>query len=248
MSVREKQLSDSLGPRFCVRWLEQTESTNANVKHDLVAGFDHRVLVCLADHQTKGKGTRGRMWISEKEALLVSIGFRDTEPNPALMPVLGWEVMNLCRQTDSRVRVKWPNDLWADGKKLGGILCEVVHQKDKHTGLVIGIGINLKGDNLQHAYLKLAPEKYLEFFSNVIRTVTDCVQTFTPARVRQICSQWKRFDVLYGTQVFAQTVNGRIISGTELGINEKGELILSRGTQQMAFSDITLHTNMRRRE
>ena len=116
MSLREKQLSDLLGPMFRVSWLQETESTNTDVKRELLAGEQAGILVCLADRQTKGKGTRGRVWESEQKALLVSIGLTLTEPIPSLMPVLGWDVMQCCRQVDSRVRVKWPNDLWIEGK------------------------------------------------------------------------------------------------------------------------------------
>ena len=111
MSLREKQLSDLLGPMFRVSWLQETESTNMDVKRELLAGEQAGILVCLADRQTKGKGTRGRVWESEQKALLVSIGLTLTELIPSLMPVLGWDVMQCCRQVDSRVRVKWPNDL-----------------------------------------------------------------------------------------------------------------------------------------
>ena len=245
MSMREKQLSDLLGPTFRVSWLRKTESTNTDIKRQLVTGEESGTLVCLADRQTKGKGSRGRVWESESEALLVSMGFSLAEPIPALMPVLGLDVMQCCRQIDSRVRVKWPNDLWVDGKKLGGILCEVVHLKSEQTGLVIGIGINLKGTNEKHAYLALKPDEYLIFFADVIRTVARCVKTFTPDKLKQTCLQWNRFDALYGAKVFAQMPNGRIISGTEHGINEKGELILSCGMQRLAFSDITLHLQTR---
>ena len=245
MSLREKQLSDLLGPMFRVSWLQETESTNTDVKRELLAGEQAGILVCLADRQTKGKGTRGRVWESEQKALLVSIGLTLTEPIPSLMPVLGWDVMQCCRQVDSRVRVKWPNDLWIEGKKLGGILCEVVHLKSGQTGLVIGIGINLKGTNKERAYLSLRSDGYVDFFADVIRTAARCVKTFTPEKIKQIGSQWSRFDALYGTKVFAQMPNGRIISGTEQGINEKGELILSCGTKRLAFSDITLQLHTR---
>lgn len=100
------------------------------------------------------------------------------------MPVLGWDVMQCCRQVDSRVRVKWPNDLWIEGKKLGGILCEVVHLKSGQTGLVIGIGINLKGTNKERAYLSLRSDGYVDFFADVIRTAARCVKTFTPEKIK----------------------------------------------------------------
>ena len=87
MSLREKQLSDLLGPMFRVSWLLETESTNTDVKRELLAGEQAGILVCLADRQTKGKGTRGRVWESEQKALLVSIGLTLTEPIPSLMPV-----------------------------------------------------------------------------------------------------------------------------------------------------------------
>lgn len=103
----------------------------------------------IADHQTRGRGQRGREWHAPPAVgLLLSMVLRPgrshEEPVIGAVPLrVGLAVARaLERVAPIRVQLKWPNDLLVDGRKLGGILCEGSLAGDRFA-LVVGIGINL---------------------------------------------------------------------------------------------------------
>src|SRR6266478_128570 len=113
------------GPRFV--HLESVGSTQ-DVARTLPIGS-----VVMADYQTHGRGRLSHRWDSRPgSALLVSFVL---QPNPLLSLAAGIAAAEACGQG---VRLKWPNDLLLDSRKVGGILVEATRVK-----AVCGIGINL---------------------------------------------------------------------------------------------------------
>jgi len=94
-------------------------------------------LVAVADHQTAGRGRRGRTWDAPVgTALLCSVLLRGRERAPAAVAVAAATACGVA--TGIRVGLKWPNDLVVDDAKLGGILAQA-----EGDGVVVGVGINL---------------------------------------------------------------------------------------------------------
>ncbi len=93
--------------------------------------------VIVADEQRKGRGRRGRKWISPFGGLWFSMVLRFTTPLISLWAAVA--VSMAFEELGYEVKIKWPNDLIYYGKKLGGIVAE-------HVGdlVILGIGINLK--------------------------------------------------------------------------------------------------------
>ncbi|HUR23779.1 MAG TPA: biotin--[acetyl-CoA-carboxylase] ligase [Acidimicrobiales bacterium] len=144
-----------------VRWFGELDSTN-RLAADLARAGAADGVVVGADHQTAGRGRRGRTWESRPgTSLLVSVVLR---PAPALVTLAaGVAAAEACEAVAGiHVGLKWPNDLLLDGAKLGGILCELVGD-----AAVAGLGVNLtwapagtamlgvgvERDVLLHAYL-----------------------------------------------------------------------------------------------
>jgi BirA family biotin operon repressor/biotin-[acetyl-CoA-carboxylase] ligase len=120
-----------------VRWFAELDSTNRLAADLARAGVPDGVVVG-ADHQTAGRGRRGRTWDSPPGAsLLVSVVLR---PAPALVTLAaGVAAAEACEAVVGvAVGLKWPNDLLLDGAKLGGILSELVGD-----AAVVGLGLNL---------------------------------------------------------------------------------------------------------
>ena len=98
-----------------------------------------------ANKQTKGRGTRGKKWISQKGNLFVSIFFRIDKAKikfnhfSILNPYILRNILNI--HLVEKISIKWPNDLMIKKKKISGILQELIEFKDKKY-LIIGIGIN----------------------------------------------------------------------------------------------------------
>ena len=120
-----------------VRWFAEVDSTN-RLAAELVRAGAGDGLVVGADHQTAGRGRRGRTWESRPgSSLLVSVVLR---PVPELVTLaVGVAAAEACEAVAGvPVRLKWPNDVMGAGGKLGGILCELVGD-----AVVVGLGLNL---------------------------------------------------------------------------------------------------------
>jgi len=103
--------------------------------------------VVSAERQTRGRGRQGKSWESAPGGLWTSVILRPSSPasEAVLFTLIGTlaaaEAIQLC--TDLRPQVHWPNDLFLQGKKLGGVLCEMRGVEGRIAFLVMGIGINV---------------------------------------------------------------------------------------------------------
>ena len=106
--------------------------------------------VVVADFQEKGRGRAGRKWFAEKSgSLLVSVicmppGSGEIQLLPLATGLGAIKAIFSCAGTEARL--KWPNDIVVEGKKMGGILVETRSSGGEVTGAVIGIGLNLRGN------------------------------------------------------------------------------------------------------
>lgn len=128
----------------------ETASTNDDAAQAAYAGAASGHVV-IADSQRAGRGSHGRVWASPKGTdLYLSIVDRPMLALAALPPltlavglgVADTLVESLPQASDS-ISVKWPNDVWIDGKKCAGILVEASSTGDRLQSLVIGIGLNI---------------------------------------------------------------------------------------------------------
>jgi BirA family biotin operon repressor/biotin-[acetyl-CoA-carboxylase] ligase len=123
----------SLGtPRLHYRVVD---STNARARALAEHGAPHGTLV-TADTQTAGKGRQGRVWTaSPGRALLCSLLIRDP---PKLLPLMAG--VAVAEEVGDAARIKWPNDVLLDGRKVAGILVE---GRPQESWAVLGIGLNV---------------------------------------------------------------------------------------------------------
>ncbi len=131
-----------------VRFLQDTESTNRDVDVAAQAGTPEGLLI-MADSQTAGRGRMTRAWFSPSGMnLYFSLLLRpDVEiaSVPSLPLVVGLavaEAIGACVPT-LLPKIKWPNDILVNGKKISGILCELHTKQDTIDYIVVGIGINV---------------------------------------------------------------------------------------------------------
>jgi BirA family biotin operon repressor/biotin-[acetyl-CoA-carboxylase] ligase len=132
---------------------ESLTSTNDWMKAYLEYLPEGRVALVTADTQTKGRGQYGRSWFSPKGVnLYASFGyFVDQEENPlSSIRSLATSAAALLTKRGVDCSIKWPNDLFVNGKKIAGILCETV-QNSLSMGIVVGIGLNV---NMSYEYLE----------------------------------------------------------------------------------------------
>ncbi len=120
-----------------VRWSPEIDSTN-RMAAELARDGAPDGLVIGADHQTAGRGRRGRTWESRPGAsLLVSVVLRPVPPLVTL--AAGLAAADACEAVAGvPVRLKWPNDVLSADGKVGGVLSELVGD-----AAVVGLGLNL---------------------------------------------------------------------------------------------------------
>lgn len=229
----------------------ETDSTNLRIRELGDAGAPHGTLA-VADMQTAGRGRRGRTWESPPgSSIYMSILLRpDIIPGAAPMLTLVMacsvaEGISDCENVD--VRIKWPNDVIAGGKKLVGILTEMSTQIDYINHVTIGVGINVN---------------MTEFPENIRDTATS-LRLETGHKVRRaplIAAIMKRFEENYAVFLKTQDMSGLmekysgmlinldrdvLVLGAEdsykahaLGIDRQGELIVRRedGTEEKIYA------------
>jgi len=178
----------------------------------------------IALQQTKGKGRGVRVWESPLGGLYLSI----VSPSHSLLPfIAGISVIQSLVGLDNRLRLKWPNDLILDGKKVGGILCE-----DDGKCAVAGIGINLNNipsfpnsTNLASINYVLDEYRFLKSFIMVFR---DNLQKSN----QDIISRFRDYDCLLG-----KDISWGEATGVAKSINFDGSLeVLSDGNLVNLYS------------
>ncbi len=134
---------------FSVEVLPEIDSTNTELMRRTRAGHGDPVLL-IAEHQSAGRGRLGRQWASQAgDSLTFSLGL---PLHPASWSGLSLVVgVAVAEALHPRVALKWPNDLWVDGRKLGGILVETASfaQPDAPRQTVVGVGLNIRRPSAQ---------------------------------------------------------------------------------------------------
>jgi len=132
--------------QFEILKFKSVTSTN-DVAINLIKGKKKETGCIYAGIQTKGRGTQGRKWVSETGNLFGSIFFPLKNNYPSfsefsmINPVIISEVIKkFCKK--KKISFKWPNDVFVDGRKICGILQEIITYNGKKF-LIIGIGINI---------------------------------------------------------------------------------------------------------
>ena len=147
--------------KFNIYQFKQVTSTN-DIAIKMIKNKAKKAGCIYANLQTKGRGTHGKKWFSNKGNLFSSIFFPLNENYPPfnefsiINPVIISNVINnFCKK--KIVSLKFPNDIFVNGKKICGILQELITLDEKNF-LVIGIGINI---------LKQITNAYEDFFLNL---------------------------------------------------------------------------------
>ncbi|MFT5550536.1 MAG: BirA family biotin operon repressor/biotin-[acetyl-CoA-carboxylase] ligase [Candidatus Azotimanducaceae bacterium] len=232
----------------------ETKSTNL----DVIALFDQKAITSIAtcEKQTDGKGRRGNHWISPfGQNIYCTVGVLKTikPSNLGLLSIVTG--LAICRALANfgykAVTLKWPNDLYHQGKKLGGILIESRPVKDDEYFLAIGFGINVDMSNEALATiepaatcLNLIDSKLLTRNQILLETVSQVLKdiaAFSDESISQLVKAFDAIDAFKGMPVNVLS-SGKTIAGINAGIAQTGQLQLKTVEGMMLFSaaDISL--------
>ncbi|CNI29644.1 bifunctional biotin--[acetyl-CoA-carboxylase] ligase/biotin operon repressor BirA [Yersinia aldovae] len=196
---------------------------------------------CVAEYQHAGRGRRGRHWVSPFGANLYLSMFWRLEQGPAaamgLSLVVGIVMAEVLRKLGAeQVRVKWPNDLYLNDKKLAGILVELTGKTGDAAQLVIGAGINLTMResttnvinqhwiNLQEAGVNIDRNKLTAELLSELRLA---VVKFENEGLSAFISRWREMDN-YLDRPVKLIIGDQEIFGIARGIDEQGALLLDQ--------------------
>ena len=159
-TLRRQAALDELREQGWLRhfeWLPEVDSTNNLAKQWYPQNATETPALFVADQQTAGRGRSGNSWWSPSGCLMLTLAIPINElpdaparhPQLALVTgvALAATVDLLLDNTNAvKTQLKWPNDAYLDGRKLGGILIEALQSRSQTTGFAIGIGINVQID------------------------------------------------------------------------------------------------------
>ena len=121
--------------------------------------------IIVSEIQTHGRGTMGKKWISKKGNLFISIFFEleQKKINFKHFAILNAYLLKnfFSKNFSKKIKIKWPNDLLYNKKKICGILQEVVNYKNKKF-LIVGIGVNTNLDPKNKGFLSTSLKKIME--------------------------------------------------------------------------------------
>jgi BirA family transcriptional regulator, biotin operon repressor / biotin---[acetyl-CoA-carboxylase] ligase len=238
--------------------LFDVDSTNARLLA-MPPPPEGQVDVCLAELQHAGRGRRGRRWIAPfGGGIAMSLGctFRDpARVDPSLSLAAGVAVCRaLGRAGAPGIGLKWPNDVWFDDRKVGGVLLELRTEPGGPAHFVIGVGLNVS--------LSAEARREIEASGVRVAAVADaCPQAAARNRtagalLNELLSMLERFDregfaPFRDAWLGLDALNGRAvrvlagdcaICGTARGVDADGALLLESGGRlhRIASGEVSL--------
>jgi len=246
-------------PGFSVEVLPEMDSTNAELMRRLHSGVADPVLL-VAEHQSAGRGRMARPWHSSSAAdasvgpgsLTFSLGLPMAPKDwSGLSLAVG---LSLAQSLHPDIRLKWPNDLWWQGRKLAGILIETANARAAGAAgsryVVIGVGINIQCPTV--AGLATEPAGLAECvpgihagqaLAQLIGPLVDTLHTFEQQGFAPFQAAFNARDAL--AQVDIALSDG--LQGTALGVDRVGALQVqtAQGVQRVTSAEVSVRLKAR---
>ncbi len=230
--VAEAVVDSVWAPGRPVWHLELAQSTQDCMRSWVHAGAPSGAVV-LVDRQTAGRGRQGRKWVDPGPGnLFVSLVLRSPgRPKglPSFSPLVAWTLREALGRP-AACGLKWPNDLWWEGRKFGGVLLESLGGEP--TQVIVGVGLNLRrpprgwgelegqATSLEEQSQEWTPTEVLRRWLPVVEEAWSTFSTdgFAPWRER-----WNRACVLRGRRI-RWVENEREWGGIAQGVDDEGSL------------------------
>jgi BirA family biotin operon repressor/biotin-[acetyl-CoA-carboxylase] ligase len=211
-----------------------TDSTNERARELATAGAPHGTLV-TADEQQAGRGRQGRAWSAPpRSAVLMSVvlrSFGETLPLAAAVAV--------CEALPVEARIKWPNDVWIDGRKVAGILVE---GRPQEGWAVLGIGLNVTTTDfppeLASTATSLALAGAAGTVDEALAALIASLNAWLPRRSEDVLAAWRSRDALLGRTIRWENGSKEGIAG---GIDGSGALVVETASGPVTLDAGEVH-------
>ncbi len=222
------------------RHFRSTDSTNTRARELAAAGAPHGTVI-TANEQSAGRGRQGRTWTAPPgKALLYSAVVRPLEDHHTMLPLaVPLAVCEAAEQLnpDLDCKVKWPNDIHVDGRKLAGVLIEA---RPQDSWAVIGVGLNLliedhefpvelrdratsifAGDQRTRKRGSAGPSPLLSGRPPLLGPLNERLSHWVQAEPNAVLATWRERDALKGREIAWE--GG---SGVADGVDDRGYLLV----------------------
>jgi BirA family biotin operon repressor/biotin-[acetyl-CoA-carboxylase] ligase len=224
--------------QFNIQTFTEVDSTNRYLK-DLP---QRSVIdICCAETQTQGKGRFGRQWYSPfGDNIYCSSRWSlqcDLGKLSGLSLITSLAVLTSLKQLHESkdIKIKWPNDVLWNGKKLCGSLIEIIAETNGSAQVIIGIGLNV---NLDPASVMPFDRPWCSLYeiyntqfdrnliiANLLKNIELYIDQFMSCDLNYFLNEWKQVDYLYNQETTVSQSTGSV-TGIAKGINQFGQLIL----------------------
>lgn len=212
--------------------------------------------VCIAEHQTTGRGRRGRNWASTfGQNVYLSLDWVFDLPLRELSGISLVAGVTLARVlSENGVAdhcLKWPNDVHIAQRKLAGVLVEAFGEAEGPARAVIGIGINLRmdkedADSIDQPWIDLAavmkqPPSRNKLAGDLLNGLLQACMTYQRVGLAPFLAAWSEYDHYRG-QAVQLLMGDQVIKGQYQGLDSSGGLILesSRGRRVYHAGEISM--------
>lgn len=219
---------------------DQIHSTNAYLTEqsdiDTSSG-----MVCLAEYQTAGKGRRGRQWVSPfGNNIYLSVLWKyqcGLASLSGLSLAAGVSVIRALNKFNVYgIGLKWPNDIYWNGRKLGGILVEVSGESEGPCSVVLGIGLNVfipdrDAGNIDQEWADLTrimgqkPPSRNALVASVLNELMTVLAKFDIDGITAYLDEWRSYDCLQGYDATVH-IGNRQFSGRVEGVDDSGMILI----------------------
>ena len=228
-----------------VEVFQNIDSTNKYAR-ELTENGSASGAVVLAEQQSAGRGRRGKNWVSPFAANIYLSMVWDFEQGAqaleGLSLAIGVAVKRvLTAQGIDAVKLKWPNDIYVEQRKLGGILLEMVGDPAGQCTVIVGIGLNVSmpaksGDEIEQDWTDVATELKRQnsaaaspsrsaLAAALISEILPLLSTFQSQGFAAYRDEWQAADAFYGLNAVISTPKQSIV-GVVKGVDTNGALRL----------------------
>lgn len=212
-------------------YLPEVDSTNLELGRRF-AGDAPEFSLIVAGSQTAGRGRMGRNWSSEPNtSLAVSILLRPAAAVAGWVTLLaGVAMAKALQELGVGAKVKWPNDVLVEGKKISGILAEL----REDGSVVLGVGLNLKqqvtapdtATSLQNHDLEVSADTALAYFLAAFRSRYTVLCQNAEFAITKTLNELHDVCQTLGSEVRADLPDGKSITGLASEIDRTGRLVI----------------------
>lgn len=234
-------------------YISEVDSTNNKAKELANTGCEDGLLV-VCENQTAGKGRLGRVWKSQKSAGV----YMSMVLKPQIMPFEAAQITLMsgiaCAKAISKIteldcKIKWPNDIIVNNRKMVGILTEMSAEMEFVKYVVVGIGINVNNEYFDDEIKDKATSAYIEtgrkfkrsvFVDEVAKELLSLYEIYCKSGFSALKEKYNSICINVGQYV--KTVGREEIEGKALGVNDRGEILIEteEGIKNIFSGEVSL--------